>query len=86
MLRPRYGRNYPDHGRETGRGLLLASYPWSEDAQRWGSLLPDDHLTPALGDLARIHPHAPQEYECGASKMWRDDEFSGGAFALFDHD
>jgi monoamine oxidase len=29
---------YPDHGRETGRGVLLASYTWSEDAQRWGSL------------------------------------------------
>ena len=29
---------YPEHGRETGRGVLLASYTWSEDAQRWGSL------------------------------------------------
>ena len=29
---------YPDHGMETGRGVLLASYTWSEDAQRWGSL------------------------------------------------
>ena len=26
---------YPDHGRETGRGVILASYTWSEDAQRW---------------------------------------------------
>ena len=23
---------YPDHGRDTGRGVLLASYTWSEDA------------------------------------------------------
>jgi monoamine oxidase len=75
---------YPDHGRETGRGVLLASYTWSEDAQRWGSLLPEDRLTQALEDLAQIHPQAPQEYECGASKMWHDDEFAGGAFALFD--
>lgn len=75
---------YPDHGRETGRGVVLASYTWSEDAQRWGSLLPEDRLTQALEDLAQIHPQAAQEYECGASKMWHDDEFAGGAFALFD--
>jgi len=75
---------YPDHGRETGRGVILASYTWSEDAQRWGSLLPEDRLTQALEDLAQIHPQAPREYECGASKMWHDDEFAGGAFALFD--
>jgi monoamine oxidase len=75
---------YPDHGRETGRGVVLASYTWSEDAQRWGSLLPEDRLKQALEDLTQIHPQAPQEYECGASKMWHDDEFAGGAFALFD--
>jgi monoamine oxidase len=75
---------YPDHGRETGRGVVLASYTWSEDAQRWGSLSPADRLTQALEDLAQIHPQAPREYECGASKMWHDDEFAGGAFALFD--
>ena len=75
---------YPDQGRETGRGVLLASYTWSEDAQRWGSLLPQDRLTQALEDVAQIHPQALQEYECGASKMWHDDEFAGGAFALFD--
>jgi monoamine oxidase len=75
---------YPDHGRETGRGVVLASYTWSEDAQRWGSLSPADRLTQALEDLTQIHPQAAQEYECGASKMWHDDEFAGGAFALFD--
>jgi monoamine oxidase len=75
---------YPDHGRETGRGVLLASYTWSEDAQRWGSLSPSDRIEQALEDLAKIHPQAPAEFEVGASKMWHDDEFAGGAFALFD--
>src|SRR5262249_1037081 len=27
---------YPEHGQETGHGVLLASYTWAEDAQRWG--------------------------------------------------
>jgi monoamine oxidase len=75
---------YPQHGRETGRGVVLASYTWSEDAQRWGSLSPSDRITQALENLAQIHPLAPAEFETGASKMWHDDEFAGGAFALFD--
>jgi monoamine oxidase len=75
---------YPDHGRATGRGVMLASYTWGEDAQRWGSLSPEDRIVQALEDVARIHPQAPEEFEVGASKMWHDDEFAGGAFALFD--
>jgi monoamine oxidase len=75
---------YPDHGRETGRGVILASYTWSEDAQRWGSLKPDDRIIQALDDVAEIHPQILKEFEVGASWMWHDDEFAGGAFALFD--
>lgn len=75
---------YPDHGRETGRGVLLASYTWGEDAQRWGSLSPADRIAQALENLAQLHPQAPQEFEVGASHMWHDDEFAGGAFALFE--
>ena len=75
---------YPDHSRETGRGVILASYTWSEDAQRWGSLSPRDRIDQALEDLSRIHPQIIDEFETGASKMWHDDEFAGGAFALFD--
>jgi monoamine oxidase len=75
---------YPDHGRETGRGVLLASYTWSEDAQRWGSLSPPDRIAQALENVAQIHPQVTQEFEVGASYMWHHDEFAGGAFALFD--
>jgi monoamine oxidase len=75
---------YPDHGRETGRGVILASYTWSEDAQRWGSLKPDDRIVQALEDVAEIHPQIIEEFEVGTSWMWHDDEFAGGAFALFD--
>ncbi len=75
---------YPDHGAETGRGVVLASYTWAEDAQRWGSLSPDDRVGQALENLARIHPQALEEFEVGISKMWHDDEFAGGAYALFE--
>jgi monoamine oxidase len=75
---------YPDHGAETGRGVILASYTWSEDAQRWGSLAPHNRIHQALENLALIHPQIYEEFECAATKMWHDDEFAGGAFALFD--
>ncbi len=74
---------YPDHGQETGRGVLLASYTWSEDAQRWGSLPPEERIVQALDDVAEIHPQVSEEFEVGASKVWHHDPFAGGAFALF---
>jgi monoamine oxidase len=75
---------YPDHGRETGRGVVLGSYTWAEDAQRWGSLAPADRIAQALENIELIHPQARREFEVGTSVMWHDDEFAGGAFAMFD--
>lgn len=75
---------YPESGRATGRGVLLASYTWAEDAQRWGSLAPDDRIEQALEDLAQIHPQVVDEFEVGASWMWHDDPHAGGAYALFE--
>ena len=75
---------YPEGGRATGRGVLLASYTWSEDAQRWGSLPPDDRIEQAIEDVAQLHPQIIEEFEVGASWMWHDDPYAGGAFALFE--
>ncbi len=75
---------YTDYGKESGRGILLASYTWSEDAQRWGSLPPHERIEQALENVTVIHPQILQEFEVGASYMWHDDPFAGGAFALFD--
>jgi len=75
---------YTDYGKETGRGILLASYTWSEDAQRWGSLSPHERIVQALENVAVIHPQITTEFEAGASHMWHDDPYAGGAFALFD--
>ena len=75
---------YPEHGRETGRGIVIVSYTWGEDAARWGWLSPQDRVLEALEDVAQIHPQAMDEFEVGTSHMWHTDEFAGGAFALFD--
>ncbi|HEY7294483.1 MAG TPA: flavin monoamine oxidase family protein [Dehalococcoidia bacterium] len=75
---------YPEHGRETGRGVLLASYTWGEDAERWGSLPPLRRIGEAVRQLACIHPQAAEEVEAGTSVIWHEDRFAGGAFAFFE--
>lgn len=75
---------YPEHGRETGRGVLLASYSWSQDAQRWGSLSKEERVRQALENVAAIHPQVLETFEVGASYAWHDDEFAGGAGAMFE--
>ena len=74
---------YPEHGRPSGRGVLLASYTWAEDARRWQALPPARRVERALADVARLHPQAPAACEGGASYAWGEDEYAGGAFALF---
>jgi monoamine oxidase len=81
---------YPPHGEETGRGVVLASYTWGDDAEGWASLAPNNRLAEATEQLREVHDGIPglgdvgALVEGGASKSWHDDEFAGGAYALFD--
>ena len=75
---------YPEHGRETGRGVVLASYTWAQDAERWGALTPTDRVSQALENVALLHESAPRHFEVGASKVWHQDPYAGGAFAMFE--
>jgi monoamine oxidase len=75
---------YPEHGRETGRGVLIGSYTWGRDAQRWSYLDPTARIIQTFDQVAQIHPQVLDEFEVGASHMWQNDEYAGGAFALFE--
>ncbi len=75
--------NYPTPDQTTTRGVLLASYTWSQDALRWGAMDEETRLEEALEDVARIHPRIREVYEVGASHAWYDDRWANGAFALF---
>jgi monoamine oxidase len=75
--------NYPTPDPNTERGVLLASYTWSQDALRWDAMDEETRLEEALQDVAQIHPRIREEYEVGASHAWYDDRWAGGAFALF---
>jgi len=75
--------HYPTPNPETGRGILLASYTWGQDALRWGAMDEETRLEQALDDVARIHPEIRAVYEVGATHAWYDDRWAGGAFAMF---
>ena len=72
---------------QSKRAILLASYTWGIDSERWTHLSSVDRLNYAIRELAQIHPRLidePDLIEGGFSIMWQNDEFSGGAFALTD--
>jgi monoamine oxidase len=75
--------NYPTPDASTERGILLASYTWSQDAARWGAMDEETRLEEALDDVSRIHPGIREVFEVGASHAWYNDRWANGAFALF---
>lgn len=75
--------NYPTPDPDTERGVLLASYTWSQDALQWGAMDPESRLEEALDDVCRIHPSVREDFEVGASYAWYGDRWARGAFALF---
>jgi monoamine oxidase len=66
-------------------GVLLASYTWGSDAERWSYMSPEERVRQAIVELGEIHPIIRDEHviEGGTSVMWHNEEFAGGAFALF---
>jgi len=76
---------YPDHGRETKKGILLATYAYGEEANRWAVLSPEERIRQTLKYTLKIHPQITNEFEVGAFKVWSEDKYAGGAFAaVFD--
>ncbi len=74
---------YPEHGRETGRGVLLACYTWGEDAERWGALPQSERIALTLEQVAHLHPQVAKLAAATASAVWGNNSYSIGAFADF---
>jgi monoamine oxidase len=68
---------------QTCRSLILASYTWAEDAERWYPLRPEERVAVAARQLGRIFPAFLDQCETGASIAWHQEPFARGAFALF---
>jgi monoamine oxidase len=80
---PIRGIVYPDHGRETGQGVLLASYAYHEDADRWRSLPAEERIAMAVSYVTKVHPQAREEIIGGVTVAWSEDRYAGGAFAVY---
>jgi monoamine oxidase len=81
LLRAAYFPAEPFPG--TPRSLILASYTWEEDAERWYGLAPGERLAVAARQLGEIFPAFRDQCESGASIAWHQEPFARGAFALF---
>ena len=77
---------YPSHGwKNGGPSVLLASYTWSDDSLRWDSLSERERVRFALENVMRIHgQQAMDQFVTGTSHSWVEDEYTCGAFALFE--
>lgn len=74
---------YPHPTGEQG-GVVLASYTWADDANRWDSLTPEQRYAYALTGVAEIHgEHIRDDYVRGATQSWMEDPFALGEAAIF---
>jgi len=89
---------YPSNGiGDTGRAFIIASYTWSQDALRFGSMTHDERVEQTITDMEIIfkerakaagvpynndvREHLINE-EC-YSHAWQNDKWIQGAFALY---
>jgi monoamine oxidase len=76
---------FPSHVPESRGGVVLASYTWSDDAQRWDSLTDDERYAFALDNMARMFgPQVYQEFTgVGATQSWIRARYALGEAAIF---
>jgi len=78
---------------------MLASYTWGDESLWWTSLSEQDRVLFALKNIAELHGRPLEDhgygkdegektvrshFVAGMSHSWAEDEFSHGAFAVFD--
>lgn len=85
---------FPDHGKESGRGVVLASYTWEDDALYWASKPVHAQVREGLAEFRKLMRALPTSdgkpydvsplYEVGSAKNWTLDPLTSGAYAFFD--
>ncbi|EPQ57024.1 amine oxidase [Gloeophyllum trabeum ATCC 11539] len=92
MIRRVVYPSYPENG--TPSNVIIASYCWTQDAERMGSLIREGPNTPGpdlidlvLRDLARVHDvefsYLKSLYKAHHAYDWMHDPLTMGAFAYF---
>lgn len=76
---------YQQHGIDSGKGVLLASYTWGHDSTYLASLEPRDLLRLIQRQLRAIHEPIEKEYDDRWDFYhWGRDPFAGGVGVLLD--
>lgn len=74
---------YPQPTGEKG-GVILASYTWADDANRWDSLSDEQRYQCALDGVAKVHGEQVRDwYVGGATQSWMQDHYAMGEAAIF---
>jgi hypothetical protein len=76
---------YPSYGDAKSPGVLIASYTWTQDADRMTPVSHEERVRICMNDLVKVHGEAVRDEVIVAtfSHSWYEDEHSQGAFALF---
>ena len=67
--------------------VMVASYTWGKDADRFDGLSSDELIAKAVEDVAAVHGQpvdlVKKNLRDGVVKQWSNDQFTLGGFALF---
>ncbi|MBV9792103.1 MAG: FAD-dependent oxidoreductase [Chloroflexi bacterium] len=77
---------YPSHKANGSRGgVILASYSWADDANRWDSIPAEDRYIFALNGLTDIYGPGIKRFftGCGRTESWMENFYSFGEAAVF---
>jgi monoamine oxidase len=77
---------YPSHTVEgSSGGVILASYTWADEANRWDSIPAADRYNYALKGLTSLYGRGIKRYFTGfgATESWMENYFSFGEAAVF---
>jgi monoamine oxidase len=77
---------YPSHRAGDSRGgVILASYSWADDANRWDSIPAEDRYNFALNGLIDIYGPGIKRFftGCGRTESWMENFYSFGEAAVF---
>jgi monoamine oxidase len=77
---------YPSHRVEGGSGgVILASYTWADEANRWDSIPDEDRYNYALDGLVRLYGAGIKRYFTGygQTQSWMEDYYAFGEAAVF---
>lgn len=67
---------------QAGRRAILQSYMRGEVSERLTRMSEGARLSVTGDEIERVFPGARTAFECGATKCWSEDEWSGGAWLV----